>query len=1087
MCTRDLPGRRSLLTPLLCSLLLAACSDSYRQPLDTAGDDDSGSTLVPAFSVAGGSAFHFLPPLAVGGAPVAGFDDSLLDQLEVVICRLAGDHCAGAEQRFTAQGHGSARLRVESGHYIVNWQTPRVTGATERHRVEVRRADAPLGAVVVWLGRNGAALRDAPAGAAAAVGGQTIPVKFHVGTQPGGEDPVAEDPVVGPEGGVITALDGDVVLDVPPGALTEPVAIGVRRVPNEDEFALPGTIELTPHGTTFAVPVVLTLRYDQSAVPAGSHLVLFRIAHDSDEAVPVLPVTHAAGAHTVSAQIHGFSRWFLRHYGCAVTINAAPAHLSLAPGSAADVDVTAFAGRSFLTVRSLDASVAAAAETWLQTPGTVRVTALTDGSTDIELADMDECGARTVVPVTVQQPVHAIEIAPVVATIIAGQTVTLTATLKDPAGNTLSRPIDWTTNAADIVAIEGGGTAITARGMAVGEATVTASSEGVSAQALVTVTPVPVATVEVAPADASIQVGHTQAFTVTLRDAAGNELSGRAVAWSTDDDDTATIDADGSASGLRPGSVTITAESEGISGSATLHVTPGPVHSISVEPAEATVQAGQSQAFTATLRDAFGNVLAGAPVDWSSDDSAVADVDAEGVAFGKAAGTASITATSDGVTGTATLHVVPVPVSSVVVEPAMVTLSVGDARTFTATPYDAAGNPLGGRAVAWLSSDETVASIDDGGRVTAHAAGTATITALIDGVSGSALMDVTANPSAIGRIPLPGNMRLAPVPMATIAMASDGTAYGIVCGFEDLEGGGTLRRIVVARSLDGQLWEQRSIVDGRCINHAAAVVDGTGALHVIIMGGVIRSHDGGASWSPLEAVPNLALAVTASGDRYTIGGGGLSGPFRIYRSLGGSPFAEVGTIPRMSDTNLIEMPQLVVTGNGSVVAAWRQNSCGYCSVFQSRSTNAGVTWSTPQRLSNLRADRPSMAADGADRVMVTWLYRENDIHQNKLGWNASTNGGQSWIAGVNGAVDTEGERYEYGAVPNAVAAGAANEFFSLSFFSLSGSAYIDVRRTTVPGMWHSVAYIPGGPALAIAASPVRWCVLRIDIATHCSP
>ncbi|MEE1296055.1 MAG: carbohydrate binding domain-containing protein [Bifidobacterium sp.] len=83
-----------------------------------------------------------------------------------------------------------------------------------------------------------------------------------------------------------------------------------------------------------------------------------------------------------------------------------------------------------------------------------------------------------------------------------------------------------------------------------------------------------------------------------------------------------------------------------------------------------------------------------------------------------------------------------IPVSSVTISPATKTVSVGATTTLSATvaPSDAT-NPL----IAWSSSDTDVATVDGTGKVTARAAGTATITASADGKSVQATITVTDN------------------------------------------------------------------------------------------------------------------------------------------------------------------------------------------------------------------------------------------------------------------------------------------------------------------------------------------------------
>jgi hypothetical protein len=115
------------------------------------------------------------------------------------------------------------------------------------------------------------------------------------------------------------------------------------------------------------------------------------------------------------------------------------------------------------------------------------------------------------------------------------------------------------------------------------------------------------------------------------------------------------------------GSTTIRATAEGITGSAavTVVVSAPPaaeVATVTVTPAVAAVPVGQSQGFTATLRDANGNLLTGRSVAWSSTNAAVATVSSGGLMTGIAQGVATIRATSEGRSGDATVTVtVPTP------------------------------------------------------------------------------------------------------------------------------------------------------------------------------------------------------------------------------------------------------------------------------------------------------------------------------------------------------------------------------------------------------------------------------------------
>jgi len=109
-----------------------------------------------------------------------------------------------------------------------------------------------------------------------------------------------------------------------------------------------------------------------------------------------------------------------------------------------------------------------------------------------------------------------------------------------------------------------------------------------------------------------------------------------------------------------------------------------------------------------------------------------------------AVGAATITATSEGKSGTAAITVVNVPVASVTVSPATASVQVGQAVQLTATPKDANGNPLAGRTVTWTSSSTAAATVNSSGLVTGVAAGSTTITATSEGQSGAAAITVTS-------------------------------------------------------------------------------------------------------------------------------------------------------------------------------------------------------------------------------------------------------------------------------------------------------------------------------------------------------
>ena len=167
-----------------------------------------------------------------------------------------------------------------------------------------------------------------------------------------------------------------------------------------------------------------------------------------------------------------------------------------------------------------------------------------------------------------------------------------------------------------------------------------------------------VAAVAVDPAATSVAEVETVQLTATPQDSNGNPLTGREVTWASSDGAVATVSATGLVTGVAPGSATITATSEGQSGTAAVTVTPPvPVATVDVTPSAAEVELGSTLQLVATPRDEAGNPLTGRDVTWASSDAAVATVSATGLVTPVATGTATITATSEGQVGTASVTV----------------------------------------------------------------------------------------------------------------------------------------------------------------------------------------------------------------------------------------------------------------------------------------------------------------------------------------------------------------------------------------------------------------------------------------------
>jgi hypothetical protein len=198
------------------------------------------------------------------------------------------------------------------------------------------------------------------------------------------------------------------------------------------------------------------------------------------------------------------------------------------------------------------------------------------------------------------------------------------------------------------------------RGSMTGNAVFGGLSNIVSASTLGGPPPPPVVTsVEVTPPSASLSVGTTTTIQATVKDQNGNAMTGQTVTWSTSNAAAATVNTSGVVSGVAAGSATITATSAGKSGTSAITVTAvAPVvTTVTVTPASASIVAGTTTTLQAMVKDQNGNAMTGQTIIWSTNNAAAATVSSAGVVSGIAAGSATISATSSGKSGTSAITV----------------------------------------------------------------------------------------------------------------------------------------------------------------------------------------------------------------------------------------------------------------------------------------------------------------------------------------------------------------------------------------------------------------------------------------------
>jgi Tol biopolymer transport system component len=555
------------------ALVIAAtflgCSEPLAAPSATRTPTDKTASVILDGSHGGNKHFFFLPPM-VSGSQLATFTgESDSDQSPtVVVCEWKADSdgsCGAIVAQF-GRGDGSTAgdmtYDATAQQYKVNWKTDQCTNGpctldvSKTYRLRVLIGAYEIGHADLDVVSNGSELKNVLTGEyIGLVDGRTLPIKFRIEKGAVSVVELGVQATIGTDGGVIATSDGSVSLDFPVGALSAEKAIAVKQVtesrPGVGAWA--AAVDLGPDGTTFAKPVTLTLGFDATKLPQGvtpSAVAIYTWVGDSWERVGGSTVNESD--NTVSAPISHFSQY---------VVSISPNYMA---GRPAYSFVVGDVGR--LTGYTVAYDVAANTYCY-----TVRVQKRFLFWT--RWVWEQRC-------YTVYTPYQYFP---------AG----LRLYWYFPSGSSSTASLDCSSlkTCYTVVGYDGQMVSPVLRANAVGAVSLAVNEYpggcfdfmgipfcGVIPNLWlgpVNVVRAPVNSVAVSPSVATLSPttpGNTQQLTAILTDANGNDLTGRSVTWSSSDQTVAKVDAFGSVTAVGPGNATITATSEGQSGTARINV-----------------------------------------------------------------------------------------------------------------------------------------------------------------------------------------------------------------------------------------------------------------------------------------------------------------------------------------------------------------------------------------------------------------------------------------------------------------------------------------------------------------------------------
>lgn len=338
-----------------------------------------------------------------------------------------------------------------------------------------------------------------------------------------------------------------------------------------------------------------------------------------------------------------------------------------------------------------------------------------------------------------------------------GATGQLVATARNELGTVITgATVTWLSSSPAVASVSGTGL-VTA--LSVGTSTISATVDGITDQAIVTVTNPPTTLAITSGNRTLASVGDTAFPAVTFQNAGNPTLPRDAALWTSSDPNVATVSSTGVVTATGAGVATITATSPAdaaLTSSITVTVTNAP-SSVTLNTTSNTLTAlGRTLQYVATVRNARNGVIASPSLSWSSNNGTVASVNsATGLATANAAGgPVTITATASSTVGplvtaaaNASLTVTSFAVSlTATPDTAVRILNLGGTTPVAAVARNDLGGLLPDTAIRWQSLDPARATVSAFGA-----------NATVTGTASAANVGIARIVASVGRSATPGD------------------------------------------------------------------------------------------------------------------------------------------------------------------------------------------------------------------------------------------------------------------------------------------------------------------------------------------
>ena len=370
------------------------------------------------------------------------------------------------------------------------------------------------------------------------------------------------------------------------------------------------------------------------------------------------------------------------------------------------------------------------------------VTAVSVGTSVITCTSVNGYTAECTI-IVAPTPVESVTLNLSETTLKYGETLQLTATLRPE--NATDKSVTWSSSDAGVATVDENGLIAA---VAVGKAVITVTTtNGLTAECEVTVTPTPVESVTLNHIETTLRSGETLQLTATLRPESATD---RSLTWSSSDAGVATVDENGLVTAVSIGTAVIKVTTLlGISDECKIIVEATPVSKVVIDEQATGVASdgwlnmriGETTSIIASVEpeSATDNTLS-----YKSYRPEIVSVDMNGNLKALSAGTTTVFVEA----GTNKVAYLFVRVSGIDVE--SISLNLEEVELKAGETVQLLTNVLPENATyknpSWSTSNFEVATVDNAGLVTAHEVGQAVITAIVGGRTATCNVTVVETP-----------------------------------------------------------------------------------------------------------------------------------------------------------------------------------------------------------------------------------------------------------------------------------------------------------------------------------------------------